>query len=105
MTIRHEIRREKRQFEPRHVIVMMFGTAAILYAAAVYSMAWAEVPLPERHAAAVQATQPRVNEAEAPVQSPPQAYEPVRSLGYVVFDFAEADAAIPGFGPLTSDGQ
>ena len=33
MTIGHQLRREKRQFHPRHVIVMTLGTAAVLYAA------------------------------------------------------------------------
>lgn len=93
MTIGHELRRENRQFHPRHVIVMMFGTAAILYAAAVSSMAPAEVPLPGRHAARP-ATDTRV----------PEAYMPVQSLGYVVFDWSEADGVVPGFGPMPATG-
>lgn len=92
MSIGQQVRREKRQFHPRHVLVMMFGTAAILYAAAVYSMTPDQAPLPERHSA-VTAT------------ATPEAYAPVRSLGYVVFDWPETDGTVPGFGPLTSDGQ
>jgi hypothetical protein len=94
MTIDHQSRRENRQFHPRHVIVMMLGTAAILYAAAVYSMAPAAVPLPERHAAKP------ATEARAP-----EAYVPVRSLGYVVFDWPEADGGVPGFGPMPTTGD
>ena len=95
MTIGHQLRREKRQFHPRHVIVMMLGTATVLYAAAVHSMTAAEVPLPERHAAAVPATEARL----------PEAYMPVHSLGYVVFDWSEADGGVPGFAPLPTNGD
>lgn len=73
---------------------MMFGTAAVLYAAAVYSMTPAQLVLPERHPV-LSATDARA----------PEAPQPVQSLGYVVFDWSEADGTIPGFGPLTSDGQ
>jgi len=74
---------------------MMFGTAAVLYAAAVYSMAPAEVPLPERHAATAPATEARA----------PEAYVPVQSLGYVVFDWSETDGGVPGFAPLPRAGD
>ena len=94
MTIVHQLGREKRQFHPRHVIVMMFGSAAVLYAAAVYSMAPAQVPMPERHPA-MSATETRA----------PEAYVPVQSLGYVVFDWSDADGVVPGFGPLPSNGH
>ena len=94
MTIGHQLGRLSGQFHPRHVIVMMFGTAAILYAAAVSSMTQADVPMPGRNVA-----QP-ATEARAP-----EAPQPVQSLGYVVFDWSDADGTIPGFGPLTADGQ
>ena len=94
MTIPRQLGREKRQFHPRHVIVMMFGAAAIFYAAAVYSMTPDQLSQPARHSAAA-----------APEQSAPEALQPVQSLGYVVFDWSDADGTIPGFGPLTSDGQ
>ena len=35
----------------------------------------------------------------------PEAYVPVQSLGYVVFDWSEADGLVPGFGPLPSNGH
>jgi hypothetical protein len=95
MTIGHQLRREKGQFHPRHVIVMMFGTAAILYTAAVYSMVPAEVLMPERHAAAAPATAMRL----------PEPYVPVQSLGYVVFDWSETDGGVPGFAPLPAAGD
>ena len=90
----HQLRREKRQFHPRHVIVMTLGAAAVFYAAAVYSMAPADMPLPEGKAA-MPATETRAPEAPMPVQS----------LGYVVFDWSDADGTIPGFGPLPSNGD
>ena len=74
---------------------MMFGAAAVLFAAAVSSMAPAEEPPPAARNAAAPATGARAPEAPMPVQS----------LGYVVFDWSDADGTIPGFGPLTSDGQ
>lgn len=94
MIIGHELRRENRQFHPRHVIVMTLGVAAVLFAAAVSSMAPAEVPLPERNAAKP-ATETRA----------PDAYVPVQSLGYVVFDWSEADGVVPGFGPMPATGD
>lgn len=94
MTIGYQLRREKRQFHPRHVIVMTLGTAAVLYAAAVSSMTPAQVAMPERHPA-TSATETRA----------PEAVMPVQSLGYVVFDWSQADGTIPGFGPLTSERQ
>jgi hypothetical protein len=30
---------------------------------------------------------------------------PVRSLGYVVFDWPEADGGVPGFGPMPTTGD
>ena len=92
MTIAHHPADERSGFEPRHVLVAMFGTAAILYAAAVYSMTPAEVPLPR-------------NVAVSSNARAPEAVQPVQSLGYVVFDWSEADGTVPGFGPLTGDGQ
>ena len=74
---------------------MMFGTAAVLYAAAVYSMAPAEVLLPERHAATAPATEARA----------PEAYVPVQSLGYVVFDWSETGGGVPGFAPIPTTGD
>ena len=74
---------------------MMFGAAAVLYAAAVYSMVPAEVLLPERHAAAASATAVRL----------PEPYVPVQSLGYVVFDWSEADGGVPGFAPMPATGD
>jgi hypothetical protein len=73
---------------------MMFGTAAILYAAAVYSMTPAELPMPERHIA-MPATDARAPEAAMPVQS----------LGYLVFDWSDADGVVPGFGPMPATGD
>jgi hypothetical protein len=95
MTTGHQMGRETWQFQPRHVIAMMFGAAAVLFAAAVSSMAPAQEPLPAARNVAMPATETRAREAAMPVQS----------LGYVVFDWSDADATIPGFGPLTSDGQ
>lgn len=94
MTIRHQLRRETRQFHPRHVIVMTFGAAAILFAAAVSSMAPAEEPPPARDPA-MPATAARA----------PEAAQPVQSLGYVVFDWSEADGVVPGFGPMPATGD
>ena len=94
ISIGYQLRREKRQFHPRHVIVMTLGVAAVLYTAALSSIVPAQVALPERKAA-MPATETRAPEAPMPVQS----------LGYVVFDWSDADGTIPGFGPLTSDGQ
>ena len=94
MTIGHQLRREARQFHPRHVIVMMFGAAAILFAAAVSSMAPAEEPLPERNPA-MPATGTRA----------PEAAQPVQSLGYVVFDWSETDGGVPGFAPMPTHGD
>jgi hypothetical protein len=72
---------------------MTLGAAAVLFAAAVSSMAPAEMPLPERNA--TPATETRA----------PEAVMPVQSLGYVVFDWSDADGTIPGFGPLPSNGD
>ncbi len=94
MSTGYQLRREKRQFHPRHVIVMTLGAAAVLFAAAVSSMAPAEVPPPGRNAA-MPATETRA----------PEAYVPVQSLGYVVFDWAEADGLVQGFGPLPANGD
>ena len=94
MSIGHQLGRETQQFQPRHVIAMMFGAATVLFAAAVSSMAPAEVRLPARNAA-MPAT-----EARAP--EPPM---PVQSLGYVVFDWSDSDGTIPGFGPLPTNGD
>jgi hypothetical protein len=73
---------------------MTLGAAAVLFAAAVSSMAPAEVPLPERNAA-MPATEAR----------PPEAAMPVQSLGYVVFDWTEAAGGVPGFGPMPATGD
>ena len=89
MTIRHQLGHETWQFQPRHVIATMFGAAAVLFGVAVSSMAPAEEPLPAPNAAA----------------RAPEAVMTVQWLGYVVVDLSDADGIIPGFGPLTSDGQ
>jgi hypothetical protein len=89
MTIGHQLRREARQFHPRHVIVMTLGAAAILIAAAASPTIPASAP-----SAAPDAAAP-ATEARAP-----EAYVPVQSLGYVVFDWSEADGVVPGFEPL-----
>lgn len=94
MTISHQLRREKRQFHPRHVIVMTFGVAAVLYTAVLSSIVPAEVAAPERKAA-MPATEARAPEAPMPVQS----------LGYLVFDWSEADGVVPGFGPMPATGD
>jgi hypothetical protein len=72
---------------------MTLGAAAILFAAAVSSMAPAEEPLPGRNAA-----QP-ATEARAP-----EAVMPVQSLGYVVFDWTDSAGGVPGFGPMPATG-
>jgi hypothetical protein len=73
---------------------MTLAAAAVLIAAAATPTTQAGAPLAARDAA-VPATEAR----------PPEAPQPVQSLGYVVFDWSDADGTIPGFGPLTSDGQ
>ena len=73
---------------------MTLGAAGILFAAAVTSMAPAEEPLPKRHAA------PSATETR-----PPAAAMPVQSLGYLVFDWSEADGVVPGFGPMPATGD
>lgn len=94
MTTGYHSARQNRQFHPRYVLGMTFGVAAILYGVALTSIVPAEVQHPDRHPA-MPATDSRA----------PDRVQPVTSLGYVVFDWADPDAAIPGFGPLTADGQ
>ena len=35
----------------------------------------------------------------------PEAWMPVQSLGYVVFDWSDDDGGVPGFGPLPANGN
>jgi len=92
--IGHLLARKARQFHPRHAIVMTLAAGAVLIAAAASSTTPVATPSSARNAAA-----PAI-EARAP-----EAYVPVQSLGYVVFDWSEADGLVPGFGPLPSNGH
>jgi hypothetical protein len=89
----HQLRRKARQFHPRNAIVMALAAAAVVVASAASSTKPASAPA--AHEAAIPATEARA----------PEAWVPVQSLGYVVFDWSDADGVVPGFGPLPTNGN
>ena len=72
---------------------MTLAAAAVLIAAAASSTTPVATPSSARDAAAP------ATEARAP-----EAYVPVRSLGYLVFDWSDAEGVVPGFEPLPTIG-
>ena len=71
---------------------MTLAAAAVVIASAASSTKPASAPA--AHKAAMPAIEARA--PEAPV--------PVRSLGYLVFDWSEADGGVPGFEPMPAIG-
>lgn len=90
MTIHYQLRREKRQFDPRHVIVMTLAAAVVLVSSALTPTTHASTPV-----AACRAPMP-ATETRA------EASMPMLSLSHLVFD--ASDNAMPATGD-SSGGQ
>jgi hypothetical protein len=63
---------------------------------------FAQASMPTTQAGAPLARDAAMSSTEARA---PEVVMPVQSLGYVVFDWSEADGTIPGFGPLSVTGD